>query len=159
MTKVRSLLAVLLVLVLGAGVAACGSDSDSDSNGSTDTTKSSSAGGTGDLDGTSWELMNIGIQQSVTSLPADLATPTLEFSGDDVSVFTSCNSGSGTAAVSDASIEFGPIAMTKKGCDEVATQVETIISQTLVGDVKYEKVQGNLSLTKGQYTLVYTPAS
>jgi heat shock protein HslJ len=160
MTKVRSLLAVLLVLVLGVGVTACGSDSDSDSNDSADTTQTSSdGGGTGDLDGTSWELMNIGIQQSVTSLPGDLAKPTLEFNGGEVSVFTGCNNGTGTAEVSDASIAFGPIAMTKKACDDVATQVETIVSQTLIDDVKYEQTAENLSLTKGQNTLIYIPAS
>lgn len=156
MTKVRSLLAVLSVLVLGVGVTACGSDSDSDSgsNGDTGTGTTQTADG---IEGVTWKLMNIGVQGSASSLPANVDAPTLEFEDGEVQVFNGCNSGSGPAEITDKTIEFGPIALTKKGCDQVASQIEQYFSYGTKGDVKYETTQGNLVLEgKQQVSLVFT---
>lgn len=155
----KRLLALLAIAGLALGATACGSDSDSDSGASGDTTSQSGSGGdntasTG-VEGVDWQLMNIVGQGFVTSLPKDVQTPTLKFEGGNVKVFAGCNSGMGTADVGTDSIDFGPIAMTKKSCGSVADQVEFLVNKVLQGTVPYKLQGGSLNLTKGQDGLVY----
>ncbi len=146
MTEARRLLAVLLVLVLGVGVTACGSDSDSEGD------KGS------EIEGVTWQVMNVFSNGAASSLPADLDPPTLELSDGKANVFAGCNSGSGEAEVSEKTIDFGPIGLTMKSCGQIEDQVEAIVSKVLQGEVKYEvNADGNLVLEKGADGLVLTP--
>ncbi len=149
MTKVRRLLAVLFVLALGVGVTACGSDSDSDS-GSGDSAAAS------EIEGVTWELLNIAAQGSASGIPSNIDPPTLEFEDGRVNVFAGCNSGSGDAEIGDTAIDFGPIALTKKACQGVGGQVEDYVTVVLAGEVPYKIVQGNLNLEGKQFSLIYT---
>lgn len=148
MTKVRRLLAVLFVLALGAGLAACGSDSDSGS-GSGDSAAAS------ELEGVTWELMNIASQGSASGIPNTVDPPTLEIEDGRVNVFGGCNSGSGDAEIADTTIDFGPIALTKKACEGLGSQIESYVTVVLAGEVPYEIVQGNLNLEGKQFTLIF----
>jgi len=147
MIRTRRTLAVVVTLALGLSVAACGSGGDEPES-------ASSSGTPTRLDGT-WELMNIATQGAATSLPDTVDAPTLEFTGGDVNVFTGCNSGSGTVKVQDSAIEFGPIALTNKACDEVSNQLETYVSRFLSGTVGYELDQGNLVLDRADSGLIF----
>ncbi|HNH86038.1 MAG TPA: META domain-containing protein [Solirubrobacterales bacterium] len=148
MTKVRRFLAVLLVLALGAGVAACGSDSDS---GSGEGSEASA------VEGVTWQAMNLVTQGAATSLPKGVKPPTLEINDGQASIFAGCNSGSGEATVNEATIDFGPIALTRKSCEQVQNQIEFLVTQVLQGEVKYEvNSDGNLILEKGTDSIVYT---
>ena len=152
MIKVRSrlkqVLAISAVLAFGAGLAACGSDSDSGEE----------SGPGSAIEGRTWELMNIATQGSASSLPNTVDAPTLEFEDGDVQVFAGCNSGSGPAEIGETTIEFGPIALTKKACQGVASQLEQYVGMVLRGEVDYEVNQGNLVLEGSDLTLVLKPA-
>lgn len=139
-------LAIGVALILSVGLAACGSDSDSGSGGD-----SSSP-----IEGKKWELMNIASQGSATSLPNTVEPPTVEFEDGNVQVFGGCNSGSGPAEVSDSTISFGAIAMTKKSCDGLANQIESYVSQVLNGDVPYKIEQGSLVIGDNSTSLIFT---
>jgi heat shock protein HslJ len=148
-------LAILMTFVLGLGVAACGSDSDSDSGSAGDTAAQTTDTSTG-VEGVDWQLMNIVGDGFVTSLPQGVPVPTINFENGEVQVFTGCNSGMGTAEVGESSVTFGPIAMTKKACDDTVSQVEFLVTQVLKGEVPYKLGGGTLSLTKGKDGLVYS---
>lgn len=150
MTVAKRLLAVLLVLVLGVGVVACGSDSDSGQDESGGSSQASA------VEGKVWTLMNIAAQGSATSLPNDVEAPTLEFSDGNVQVFSGCNNGSGAAEVGEDSIDFGPIALTRKACPGTAGQLEPLVAQALDGAVPYELDQESLVLETPQISLIFT---
>jgi len=102
--------------------------------------------------------MNVISGGGASSLPGNLDAPTLEFEGGEVNVFAGCNSGSGEAEVTDTTIDFGPIALTKKSCGGIEDQVEFIVARVLDGEVTYEvNDDGNLVLEKGSDGLVLTP--
>jgi len=146
----KRLLVLFAIAGLAFGVAACGSDSDSDKG-------SSDSPDVAKVEANTWKLMNIAAGGSATSLPNTIEAPTVEFADGKVNVFTSCNSGSGDAEIGDKTIDFGPIALTKKGCDALSTQVEQYMTLVLDGEAKYSFSQGNMSLTKGQTSLIFTP--
>ncbi len=147
MNEVRRLLAVLFVLVLGAGVVACGSDSDSDGD----------SGGS-EIEGINWNLMNVATQGAASSLPKGVDPPTVEFSDGKVDVFAGCNSGSGEAEIGDTTIEFGPIALTRKSCGQVENQVEFLVTRAMRSEANYEvNADGLLVLENGSTSLVFTP--
>lgn len=152
MTRTWKLLVLLLVVALGVGVAACGSDSDSDSGGDSGTESSQSSG----IEGVNWTLMNIASGGSASSLPNTVEAPTLEFADGQVQIFTGCNSGSGPAEITDTTIEFGAIALTKKGCEESVAQLEQVVTQTLQGTVDYSIDQGSLVIDGTDTSLVFT---
>lgn len=150
MTEAKRLLAVLFVLVLGVGGVACGSDSDSGNDGSSESSQAT------EIEGKTWTLMNVASQGSATSLPNNIEAPTLEFSDGSVQVFSGCNNGSGTAEIGEDSIDFGPIALTKKACAGTAGQIEPLVTQSLNGAVPYKLDQGSLVLENPQISLIFT---
>ncbi|MBN8867008.1 MAG: META domain-containing protein [Solirubrobacterales bacterium] len=142
-------LALLTVLVLGVGLAACGSGSDSDGS---DGDQPSNA-----VTGIDWQLLNIASSDGwATGLPSGVDPPTVRFDDGKVEVFAGCNTGSGSAEVGDADIVFGPIAMTMKSCDATINQIEKIVTGVLKGKATYTIKAGNLNLTKGKITLIYS---
>jgi heat shock protein HslJ len=112
---------VLALVVL----AACTS-----SGGTTAPSAGASVGGAATLDGTTWNLTEIG----GTAVAAG-ATPTLVFgTGGMVSGKAGCNTFSGTATIGEGTIEFGPLATTRMACvDEATTQLETDYLAALEG--------------------------
>ena len=147
----KRLLVLFAIASLAFGVTACGSDSDSDGGGgdSANVTK---------LEANTWKLMNIATGGSATSLPNTIDAPTLEFKDGKVNVFAGCNSGSGEAEIGENTITFGPIAMTKKACQGIASQVEQYVNLVIVGEAGYSFSQGNLTLEGKDVSLILTPA-
>lgn len=156
-TQVRRFLAVLFVLVLGLGAVACGSDTDSGDNtgGSEEASQSESAAD--GLEGVTWEVMNIASNQGwATSLPREVPPPTLRIEDGQATIFAGCNSGSGSVEVGEASLEFGPVAMTKKSCDEIRNQVEFLVNKVLQGMATYEiSSEGNLAVERKGNSLIF----
>lgn len=147
----RNLLALVLVLALGAGVVACGSDSDSGNE------KSSGEAAT-KADGT-WELMNIGSTTEgwATSIPNNVAAPTLEIADGTVDIETGCSAGSGDLKVNGDKIDFGSVNLEKQDCDLTQKQIQQLISKVFTGSAAFSiNADGNLVLDGGGYTLVYT---
>lgn len=88
------------------------------------------------LEGTLWVVDGLVTAQAVSSMPAGV-TASLEFANGQVAVRTGCNTGSGSAAIGDASITFGPIGTTKMACEPAAMEVEQHVLAVLAGDVAY----------------------
>jgi para-nitrobenzyl esterase len=69
------------------------------------------------LAGTAWQLLRINSMDDTVSTPDDPAKYTLNFGPDGrVAVRADCNRGTGTWTARGASLEFGPIALTRAMC-------------------------------------------
>ena len=98
------------------------------------------------LTGTTWTLDEIRDTDSVSSVGV---TATLTIDDDGAyHVETGCNTGNGTATITDSTIDFGPMALTRMACaDEGAQEVETAMVTVLDGVVDYQVVESRLTLT------------
>lgn len=150
---------MLLVAILGAGLVACGSDSDSGENSTAEETSQSEPAVDG-IEGTTWEVMNLGSNEGwATSVPQQVPPPTLRIEDGQAAIFAGCNSGSASVEVGETTITFGPVAITKKSCEQVQNQVEFLVTKVLQGEVTYEiNADGNLVIDRNGNVLVYTPA-
>jgi heat shock protein HslJ len=116
------------------------------------------AGSDQGLTGTVWGLTDLVTEagSTVSAVPNGVvATLTI---GDDGTyhVETGCNLGNGTATVGDTSIDFGPMALTRRACpSDDAQLVETAMTTVIDGDVEYEIVEGSLRLTNGAEGLAF----
>ena len=88
------------------------------------------------LEGTMWVVDGIVANNGVSSVPAGV-TATLVFTNIAVAVDTGCNTGSGSATHTDATITFGAIALTMKACQGDAATVEKAVTAALTGDQPY----------------------
>lgn len=158
MNQLKAFLLAVVVVSFGFGLTACGSDSDPDTSKENAPNPELKSGGDS-VEGVTWQLMNVGSDQGwATSLPNTVEPPTIRIEDGRADVFTGCNNGSGDAEVAEKSIVFGPIATTKKACDETSNQFESLVNQVLTGKVKYEiNEDGNLSLKRAGTSLIYIP--
>lgn len=97
------------------------------------------------LEGTLWTVDGLVAGDAVSSVPQGV-TATLVFAGGLVSVNAGCNSGSGSAAVGDAKITFGPILLTKMACGSGAMAVELRVTSVLRGTQPYSIAGDSLIL-------------
>jgi heat shock protein HslJ len=97
------------------------------------------------LEGTPWTVTGTVANDAVTGVSSEPAT--LLFKDGTLELFAGCNSGSGTYTTTDTTIEFGPIALTKKACEGAATELETAVTGVLQGTATYEVVGTELSIT------------
>lgn len=67
-----------------------------------------------------------------------------------------CNRGSATVTVTESSLTFGPLALTKMMCDAAAMELEAAVTATLAGEVTYDIEADQLTLTNGTNGLVLT---
>ena len=114
-----------------------------------------------DLEGPTWSLESIITADAASSVPAGVRTPTLRLLEGQVALDTGCNTGTGTYQLASAEateLTFSPIALTRMGCDEATSQVEAAITATLDGVVTFEIDADQLTVTKGDQSLVYRGA-
>lgn len=97
-----------------------------------------------EIAGTTWVVTGIVEGDAVSTVPAD-SEATLVFADGVVEIDTGCNVGGGDAAVTETSIEFGPLAMTLRACPELG-DFETSLLAVLDGEVAYEITGDTLSL-------------
>ncbi|MCZ7536625.1 MAG: META domain-containing protein [Acidimicrobiia bacterium] len=103
-----------------------------------------------ELVGTHWTLESIIDGDAASSVPAGVDA-TFEISDDGtVAVVFGCNSGGGSAEITDATLVFGQMAMTKMRCEEPAMQVEGSVVAVLTGEVAYEIDADRLSMRNGE---------
>ncbi len=98
---------------------------------------------------TTWTVTGTVANEAVSSVPMDSTASIMIAPDDSVSVNTGCNTGSGTVEISDTTLTFGPIAITKKACPPEQTALETSVLSVLQGEVTYEIDGSNLSLRSG----------
>jgi len=96
------------------------------------------ATGAAALEDTGWKLDGLLSQSGSTATAID---PTvvgwLRFADGQVLVNASCNTGSGSAEISDSTITFGPIAMTMRACVGPSETVEQAMTAVLQGTTTY----------------------
>lgn len=97
------------------------------------------------LTGTRWTLDTV-VEGDVASNTAGSDKAYLVFADDRVTGSTGCNQLSGTAAVDGATITFGPIGRTRKGCPDGLADVERAVLAVLDGTVGFEIDSTRLTL-------------
>lgn len=93
------------------------------------------------LEGTTWVLDGLeagsGDEGVVASVPSGVRA-TIRLDGDRLGVDTGCNTGGATATVDGDTLTVGPLALTKRGCEPNATEVERFMTQILQGPLAVE---------------------
>ncbi|MEO8462504.1 MAG: META domain-containing protein [Chloroflexota bacterium] len=89
------------------------------------------------LIGTHWLLDGIVAGEAVSSVPVGVQA-SLSFSDRRVDVMAGCNAGGGAVEISASELDFGAIALTRKGCEPDVMAVEQAVSAALVGKVSYK---------------------
>ncbi|MBA3877939.1 MAG: hypothetical protein C0498_13640 [Anaerolinea sp.] len=98
--------------------------------------------------GTRWVVDGLISGGAVSSVPAGVIAA-LAFSDGRADVEAGCNSGGGTVEVTDTTLAFGPIGLTKMACAPEAMAVEGAVVAVLSGTVAYTIDAGALTLTAG----------
>lgn len=112
------------------------------------------------LVGTLWVLDSLGESGpdgTVSSVPSGVES-TLRFEDGGVAVRPGCNTGHGKADISDDTIDFGPIALTRMYCEGPRGEVEDAVVAVLTGPVGYAIAGDQLTLTADSHTLTYRVA-
>jgi len=90
------------------------------------------------LEDTGWKVVGLISQSGSTVSAIDASVIAwLRFADGRVLVNASCNSGSGTAQITDTTITFGPIAMTRRACVGPTQDVEQAMNAVLQGTTTY----------------------
>ena len=100
------------------------------------------------LIGTRWVVDGLVSGGAVSSVPAGV-TAALTFSDGRVDVEAGCNAGGGPVQVTDATLDFGPISLTKMACAPEAMAVERAVTAVLSGTAGYTIEAGTLTLDAG----------
>ncbi len=79
--------------------------------------------------------------------------PHLAYADGRVSISTGCNSGSAEVEVTDDTITFGPMALTRMACEGDVMEFETAVVQMLDGPLEYTLESDDLTLSDGESTL------
>lgn len=103
--------------------------------------------------GTRWIVDGLISGEAVSSVPVGVIAA-LTFDAGQVAVETGCNSGGGSVTITDRTIAFGSITLTKKGCPRPGTAVELAVTAVLQGQVGYTIEAGRLTLTAGERGLL-----
>ncbi len=99
------------------------------------------------LEGTTWVLTGTVATEAISSLPAD-AEASLTITDGQAAIQTGCNSGSTSVEITDTTMTFGPVAMTKMACPEDLTALEASVIAVLDGEVAYKVTGDTLSIRK-----------
>lgn len=102
------------------------------------------------LAGTTWVLngleQGVGDAGVVSSVPSGVRA-TIRLDRDQLTVDTGCNTGAASASVNGDMLTIGPLALTKRGCERDAAEVERMMTEVLQGAVRVEVDGGILRLT------------
>lgn len=101
------------------------------------------------LVGTTWVVSGTVANEAVTVSAVD-SEASMTITDDQAQIDTGCNTGSSTVEITDTTITFGPIALTRMACDEELTRLENSVLAVLQGEVTYEIDGDTLSLRSGE---------
>jgi heat shock protein HslJ len=105
------------------------------------------------LEGPTWTVTSVTTGGGVSSYAA---TATLVFADGTVEVNAGCNTGSGSYELGEGTVTFGPVATTKKLCDDAANQLEQGVLAVLDGEATYAIDGDTLTLSNGGTSLTLT---
>ena len=146
----RRMLIGLGILTIGLVAAACSSTGGG----------STSAGGTGGtLDGTSWTLKTYDVSGTATPVPAGMVVDA-KFAAGKVAGFAGCNTYTGSATISGATLKIGPTATTMMACEPAVSAVETAYLANLALSATFTATADGLTIfgSDGKQLLVYGAA-
>lgn len=109
------------------------------------------------LIGTRWVVDGLVSAGGVSSVPVGVVAA-LTFADGRVDVEAGCNRGGGAVTIADATLAFGPIALTKMACAGAAMEVERAVAAVLSGQVRYAIDAGTLTLEAGAAGLMLRAA-
>jgi heat shock protein HslJ len=107
--------------------------------------------------GTRWVVDGLISGDAVSIVPVGV-TAALTFWDGRVDVEAGCNSGGGSVEVTDATLDFGPIGLTKMACEPGAMAVEAAVTAVLSGTVRYTIEADALTLDAGGIGLMLRAA-
>lgn len=142
------------ILFVGALLAGCSpvTPGSPDPSGPPDPTAGPSQAPVQPPDGT-WNLVELG------DIAIDaIAIPTIAFAADGtISGSTGCNQYSGPVTLGDGTIAVGPLAATKRGCEDFVMRLEDGFVTALAGARQWTVAGGQL-IVDGTTRLVFEPA-
>jgi heat shock protein HslJ len=109
---------------------------------------------------TAWTVTGV-ISSDAISSGWGSAVATLTIVDGQAQVNTGCNTGFATVTVDEAAgtITFGPLALTKRMCDDDAMRLEQEVSRVLTGTATYSIEAGSLTLMNGTDGLQFTDST
>ncbi len=99
------------------------------------------------LEGTTWVVSGTVANEAVTVSLVD-SEASMTITDGQAQVDTGCNTGSSTVEVTDTTITFGPLALTRMACDEELTRLEASVVLALDGELTYEITGDTMTLRK-----------
>ncbi|HYN31929.1 MAG TPA: META domain-containing protein [Ilumatobacteraceae bacterium] len=99
------------------------------------------------LEGTTWVVTGLVATEAVSSTPND-SRASLTITDGSAAIETGCNNGNAAVEITDTTMTFGPMALTKKACAPELTELEASVIVVLDGEVTYEISGDTLSIRK-----------
>ncbi len=99
------------------------------------------------LEGTTWVVSGTVANEAITSSAVD-SEASLTITDGQAQIQTGCNTGNASVEISDTTMTFGPMALTRKACDPDRTALEASVVVALDGEVTYEISGDTLSVRK-----------
>ncbi len=109
------------------------------------------------ITGTKWVLDGIVTGDAASSVPTGV-TASMRIVDGRVELDTGCNTGGGPVTVTDDTLTFGAMALTKKACMAGPAAVEAAVVSTLTGTVHYTIEADVLTIDAGTSGLVFRAA-
>ena len=97
------------------------------------------------LEGTRWVVDGLLANQGVSTVPIG-AEATITITDGTAAVEAGCNTGSASVEITDTTITFGPLALTRMACGPEQTELENAVVAVLAGDVTYTIASDTLQL-------------
>ncbi len=110
------------------------------------------------LEGARWTLDGIVAGDATSSVPAGVMAG-MTIAGDQIEVATGCNTGGGSVAVTTTHMTIGPLALSKRACQQDQAAVEAAMTTVLNGEVDYAIEADRLTVTTGRSGLTFRAAS
>jgi len=106
------------------------------------------------IEGTLWVLDGVVSGDAVSSVPTGV-TASMRIADGQVELDTACNIGRGPVTVTEDTLVFGPIGLTKRACEPGPAAVETAMVSTLSGTVRFTIEADVLTVDGGDSGLIF----
>ena len=97
------------------------------------------------LEGTRWVVDGLLANQGISTVPIG-AEASITINDGIAAVEAGCNAGSATVDITDTTITFGPLALTRMACGPEQTELENAVVAVLAGEVAYTIESDTLEL-------------
>ncbi len=116
-------------------------------DGTSVTFAAAAAGEAATLEGTRWVVDGLVANQAVSTVPIG-AVASLTITDGTAAVEAGCNTGSASVEVTDTTLTFGPMALTRMACPQPQMDLEAAVTSVLDGEVAYVIDGDTLQLRK-----------